>query len=117
MSTKNVPPWYGVSDGPVAKKKKKKRENHRVLARVSITVQTTRNDDDDDDVLDLVTPHTKKNNKKDIIPIMRRTRDGPAHVRQRVADEFHRHARRPVGCDFAQFLRDAIRVHFIIVCV
>ena len=113
MSTKNVPPWYGVSDGPVAKKKKK-RENHRVLARVSITVQTTRrsdDDDDDDDVLDLVTPHTKKNNKKDIIPIMRRTRDGPAHVRQRVADEFHRHARRPVGCDFAQFLRDAIRVH------
>ncbi len=111
MSTKNVPPWYGVSNGPVAKKKKK-RENHRVLARVSITVQTTRNDDDDDDVLDLVTPHAKKNTKKDIIiPIMRRTRDGPAHVRQRVADEFHRHARRPVGCDFAQFLRDAIRVH------
>ena len=112
MSTKNVPPWYGVSNGPVAKKKKK-RENHRVLARVSITVQTTRNDDDDDDVLDLVTPHAKKNTKKDInIPIMRRTRDGPAHVRQRVADEFHRHARRPVGCDFAQFLRDAIRVHY-----
>ena len=113
MSTKNVPPWYGVSDGPVAKKKKRERTTafwRELVLRSKRHAEEKR--DDDDDVLDLVTPHAKKNTKKDIIiPIMRRTRDGPAHVRQRVADEFHRHARRPVGCDFAQFLRDAIRVH------
>ena len=106
MSTRNVPPWYGVSDGPVFKRHgvynrswsdertnayTPKRGKKRPLSPLSLGK-------------DLRTSNTLKERAKrerdDI-----RTRDGPAHVRQRVPDEFHRHSGGFVRGNFSQLFR------------
>jgi len=109
MSTRNVPPWYGVSDGPVFKRYSElkqelvRRENECVhtkawwykettfpavswerFAHISNTLEKREQRERDDDI---------------------RTRDGPAHVRQRVPDEFHRHSGGFVRGNFSQLFR------------